>query len=107
MKRYAAWQAKKLVDVLRDPAEISSELEKGRARMSALQDSLIQSTNLLCKSGHRVIYTTSYPSTYSQRFDRVLCDFCDKELPCKDGYFRCSDDGSTCKEDWCKECEGK
>ena len=102
MKRYSAWQAKKLVDELRHPKELNAELDKTNALLATqTKDLSTLEDSLKCQNGHIAKWTTTYPATYPRHCEHVICDVCSKDVICKDGYYRCADDGSRCKNDWC------
>ena len=60
-------------------------------------------TTLRCPEGHQVRLTNDYPSAYPR--GGITCNNCEKEVDEDDYFWRCTDDGSKCDNDWCMNCK--
>ena len=59
---------------------------------------------LKCDNDHPIFRSTAYPDGYIMKKLSVVCGQCKSKAICSQGYYRCKDDGSTCKNDWCLKC---
>ena len=91
--------------------KLAADPNKSKQKQEEVKEDLIKSNeheSAKCTNGHPALFTTQYPSggAYPSGYEHVVCTSCGKRVTCKEGYWRCSDDGSTCEDDWCLDCKG-